>query len=776
MALYREGKAAMAADGTVTGTGTKWQSSLSLIRPGATIMFLSSPIQMAVVNKVVSDTEIKAITTKGAVVASSDYAILLSDSLTVDGLAQDVAETLRYYQSQETVIADAVEFFKNFDFDSLQNLANQIKADSESAGASATAAAASESAAKTSETNAKASEIAAETARDQVQQIINDAGEQSTLVVLAQNSGASKITTKTGLTVQECIDNMQAINVLDYIPASKRIYIGPQFSAEETIALAGDLLPYILEADAAALAAGKKLAFTGGYFPISDEYAQTASDVIAVYMQTYLIPYTTFPSGKWLHTWAPSGGQPRKSCVGMGYDGLGEKRRDYVGGFNLANGCANSSYKDIFARKCWLGGVKIHPKYLNGVGRDIVGLNVDNVYILDCGTIVNDSASFNIRLDSQGGAWTDGSVTNINIAVTSSDLENESVGPEPLRIVLQDRQMFNVKFDTVFTGCRMNRHVWIDANSRYLMVNCKFSNFSGENHDIVDGVDTHVSYYPDLPQFDAENFGDWNVLDNVYAHGALGGSGLRINSALNPIIRNMTFQPLTNKDKNGNYLKALQIGSSCENAVFRDCNIRDLDVTGGPERWKYAFKDHMIDNGKNTLWDSSQMTTSPKVHHGMDFYTANNGAGRATNATSQGANITVSTGANGELILAYPAVSTASAQQIYYPILSGAGAPDVRYHYVTLKLKIAAGTVGSSYVMFQMWNKQYKILLEDTEKEYVLFMKFPPGTGTTLNKLIIHTGNDIAGSAAMSVTIADIIHTVRRFAYPYGYEKSLLVV
>lgn len=169
MALYREGKAAMAADGTVTGTGTKWQSSLSLIRPGATIMFLSSPIQMAVVNKVVSDTEIKAITTKGAVVASTDYAILLSDSLTVDGLAQDVAETLRYYQSQETVIADAVEFFKNFDFDSLQNLANQVKQDSEFAGASATAAAASETAAKTSETNAKASENAANSAKTDAQ-------------------------------------------------------------------------------------------------------------------------------------------------------------------------------------------------------------------------------------------------------------------------------------------------------------------------------------------------------------------------------------------------------------------------------------------------------------------------------------------------------------------------------------------------------------------------------------------------------------------------------
>lgn len=167
MALYREGKAAMAADGTVTGTGTKWQSSLSLIRPGATIMFLSSPIQMAVVNKVVSDTEIKAITTKGAVVASSDYAILLSDSLTVDGLAQDVAETLRYYQSQETQIADAVDFFKNFDFEALQSLADQVRTDSEAADASAAAAAASEGAAKTSETNAKTSEQAALTARQQ---------------------------------------------------------------------------------------------------------------------------------------------------------------------------------------------------------------------------------------------------------------------------------------------------------------------------------------------------------------------------------------------------------------------------------------------------------------------------------------------------------------------------------------------------------------------------------------------------------------------------------
>ncbi|AZF89844.1 tail fiber protein [Klebsiella phage 13] len=223
MALYRQGKAAMDANGVITGTGTKWQSSLSLIRPGSTIMFLSSPIQMAVINKVVSDTQINAITTNGAVVPSSDYAILLSDSLTVDGLAQDVAETLRYYQSQETVIADAVDFFKDFDLEALQNLANQVKADSEAADASAAAAAASESAAKTSEINAKASEVAAETARDQVQHIIDNAGDQSTLAVLAQSSGLKNI--------GQCA-NITALRSLQFSSVGQQVFLKEHTSGQ----------------------------------------------------------------------------------------------------------------------------------------------------------------------------------------------------------------------------------------------------------------------------------------------------------------------------------------------------------------------------------------------------------------------------------------------------------------------------------------------------------------------------------------------------------------
>lgn len=131
MAIYRTGQASMDAQGYITGYDTKWREQLSLIRPGATIFFIDAPFQAAVISEVISDTQIRAITTGGAEIARSNYIILLHDSITVDGLAQDVAETLRYYQSKETQIEEAIEFFKNFDLKTLQDLVNQIKGDAE---------------------------------------------------------------------------------------------------------------------------------------------------------------------------------------------------------------------------------------------------------------------------------------------------------------------------------------------------------------------------------------------------------------------------------------------------------------------------------------------------------------------------------------------------------------------------------------------------------------------------------------------------------------------
>ncbi|AWY08655.1 putative tail fiber [Escherichia phage Eco_BIFF] len=136
MALYRRGTASMDADGTVHGTDTKWKDQLALIRVGATIVFLEQPIKLAVISDIVSDTELKAISTDGQTAADGKYVILLNDSLTVNGLAQNVAETLRYYQSKETEIAAAIDLINQLDMNKLEQIVadvNKAKSDSQAA-------------------------------------------------------------------------------------------------------------------------------------------------------------------------------------------------------------------------------------------------------------------------------------------------------------------------------------------------------------------------------------------------------------------------------------------------------------------------------------------------------------------------------------------------------------------------------------------------------------------------------------------------------------------
>lgn len=187
MAIYRTGQASMDAQGYITGYDTKWREQLTLIRPGATIVFLTQPLQIAVITEVINDTSIRAITTGGAVVTRSNYAILLHDSITVDGLAQDVAETLRYYQSKESEIGEALEFFKTFDWKHYQDLAKQVEENAASANQSKDAAARSASDALASKNAAKASE---DKAKEYADSIINPAN------MLNKNNNLSDVADK----------------------------------------------------------------------------------------------------------------------------------------------------------------------------------------------------------------------------------------------------------------------------------------------------------------------------------------------------------------------------------------------------------------------------------------------------------------------------------------------------------------------------------------------------------------------------------------------------
>lgn len=176
---------------TVTGTGTNFTAPLSLIRVGCTLIAIGNPVQIFTITEIKSGTELSVTPVADpAMPAGTKFSILLSDSISVDGLAQDVAETLRYYQGKETEIAEAIEIFHEFDFNAFTTLANQVhtdsaqvsadkaivqqyKTDSESAKSAAEAAEGravlAQTAAESANTNAQAASTAAQGFCDQAE-------------------------------------------------------------------------------------------------------------------------------------------------------------------------------------------------------------------------------------------------------------------------------------------------------------------------------------------------------------------------------------------------------------------------------------------------------------------------------------------------------------------------------------------------------------------------------------------------------------------------------
>ena len=174
--IYTTGTIAINGN-TVTGTGTNFSAPLSLIRVGCTLIAIGNPVQIFTITEIKSGTVLSVTPAANpAIAAGTKFSILLSDSISVDGLAQDVAETLRYYQGKETEIAAAVEWWEEFGGDGqmdqvLANIraetakstanAQKTESDKNAAAASETAAANSATAAKASQDAAKASETSA---------------------------------------------------------------------------------------------------------------------------------------------------------------------------------------------------------------------------------------------------------------------------------------------------------------------------------------------------------------------------------------------------------------------------------------------------------------------------------------------------------------------------------------------------------------------------------------------------------------------------------------
>lgn len=82
---------------TATGSGTNWTAPASQVRAGQTIIVMSSPVQLFQISSVNSATSITVTPAASPALSGQKYGILVSDIISVDGLAQAMSQLIKEY-------------------------------------------------------------------------------------------------------------------------------------------------------------------------------------------------------------------------------------------------------------------------------------------------------------------------------------------------------------------------------------------------------------------------------------------------------------------------------------------------------------------------------------------------------------------------------------------------------------------------------------------------------------------------------------------------------
>lgn len=82
---------------TATGSGTNWTAPASQVRAGQTIIVMSNPVQLFQISSVNSATSMTITPAASPALSGQKYAILVSDNISVDGLAQAMSQLIKEY-------------------------------------------------------------------------------------------------------------------------------------------------------------------------------------------------------------------------------------------------------------------------------------------------------------------------------------------------------------------------------------------------------------------------------------------------------------------------------------------------------------------------------------------------------------------------------------------------------------------------------------------------------------------------------------------------------
>ncbi len=94
--IYNTGTISVSGN-TATGTGTSWTTPASQVRAGQTLIVLSNPVQMFQIAAVNSATSLTVTPAASPALSAQNYGILVTDSLSVDGLSQSMSQLIKEY-------------------------------------------------------------------------------------------------------------------------------------------------------------------------------------------------------------------------------------------------------------------------------------------------------------------------------------------------------------------------------------------------------------------------------------------------------------------------------------------------------------------------------------------------------------------------------------------------------------------------------------------------------------------------------------------------------
>ncbi len=94
--IYNTGTLSVSGN-TATGTGTNWTAPASQIRLGQALVVLSNPVQLFQITAINSATSLTVTPAASPAVSGQKYGILVTDTLSVDGLAQSISQLINEY-------------------------------------------------------------------------------------------------------------------------------------------------------------------------------------------------------------------------------------------------------------------------------------------------------------------------------------------------------------------------------------------------------------------------------------------------------------------------------------------------------------------------------------------------------------------------------------------------------------------------------------------------------------------------------------------------------